>query len=143
MNSLAVTLRIASALVMTIGVVAGILFLVNAGESTLFDSRGELTLTEVLIGVAIMFYHFLLGLLCLGMSRIIEEVTDTQYRHDSHQAGVVEHADPGGAPSANPVARSRTVVQTGLTTVTCQICGKQMRSTQTSCPHCGARRSVS
>ena len=71
--SMSDVLRVVGWLTIILGLLFGVVLLVRFSQPVMLN-EGELTPVEVGIAVAVMFYHFVIGLLCLSQAVVLSSV---------------------------------------------------------------------
>ena len=71
-ETLANILKTVGYIVIVLGVIAAIVFLSKSSEPRMFSSGG-LEAVGVIGAVLIAFYHFMFGMLCIGVSALLEQ----------------------------------------------------------------------
>ncbi len=65
------------AIVIFLGIIAFFALISKFSQSGLFSS-GRISVGEVFIAIGVAFYHFVLGIICLGIARIISMLKEAQ-----------------------------------------------------------------
>lgn len=117
-------LRLAGGITIIIGMIAMLYLFASFSEAGMFSGPG-LDIKEIITATGIGFYHFLLGMLCLGVGQLLES--------SANKKGGITNMDRKENNKATELKKEE------ITFSYCYYCGADNFEKATVCPKCGKK----